>query len=121
MSEVAEFPLPVDATPEERATATRDIGARTTILADEPRAIRFAGKVVGQTGPIWHFQYVRMYALPKGFLAAGHDLREGIVVVYADAPEDLARGFAHESVRELVVDELTFRGILAKGRGAHAA
>lgn len=114
MSEVTEFPLPVDATAEERATATREIGKHTTVVEEGARAVRFNGRVIGQTGPIWHFQYVRMYALPQGFLAAGHDLREGIVVVHADSPEGLAQGFAHQSVRELVVDELTFRGVLAK-------
>ena len=120
MSDTAEFPLPVDATDEERATASREIGKHATIVEQTALALRLEGRTIGQTGPIWHFQYVRMFAVPNGFIAAGHDLREGIIVVFAKTAEGLAAGFGHESVRELVTDELTFRGAIAKRGSAHA-
>ncbi len=116
MSELAEFPLPADVTDDERATARREIGARTTIVEETPTAIRFEGRLIGQTGPIWHYQYTRAYALAHGFLAAGHDLRTGITVIYADALDQLAAGFGNAGVREFVEDELRFRGLI----GAHA-
>ena len=111
-SEIAEFPLPADATDEERATAKREIGRYTKIVGEEPRVIRFEGKKIGQTGPVWHFQYIRVYQLPKGYLVAGHDLHEGIKVARAETPEDLPRGFANDLVREFVEDELRYRKII---------
>jgi len=90
-SEIAEFPLPADVTADERATAKREIG---------------------QTGPVWHFQYTRLYQLPHGFLVAAHDLHEGIKVSYADTPEGLPKAFENETVREFIEEELRFRKIL---------
>ena len=111
-SEIAEFPLPADATAEERATAKREIGKYSKITAEEPRIIRFEGKKIGQTGPVWHFQYIRLYELPKGYLAAGHDLHEGIKVAHAETPQDLPKVFENDLVREFVEDELRYRKII---------
>ena len=111
-SEIAEFPLPADATQEERATAKREIGKYAKIVSEEPRVIRFEGRAIGQTGPVWHLQYTRLYALPKGYLVATHDLHEGIKVAYADSPEGLPRAFENETVREFIEDELRFRKII---------
>ena len=111
-SEIAEFPLPADVTEEERTTAKREIGKYTTILGEEPRVIRFAGRTIGQTGPVWHFQYTRLYQLPKGYLAAGHDLHEGIKVAYTETPDDLPKVFENDLVREFVEDELRYRKII---------
>jgi len=111
-SEIAEFPLPADVTEEERTTAKREIGKYTKILGEEPRVIRFAGRTIGQTGPVWHFQYTRLYQLPKGYLAAGHDLHEGIKVAYTETPDDLPKVFENDLVREFVEDELRYRKII---------
>jgi hypothetical protein len=111
-SEIAEFPLPADVTEEERATAKREIGKYTKILGEEPRIIRFAGRLMGQTGPVWHFQYTRLYALPKGYLVADHDLHEGIKVAFAETPEELPKAFENDLVREFVEDELRYRKII---------
>jgi hypothetical protein len=99
-------------TEEERATAKREIGKYTKIIGEEPRVIRFAGRTIGQTGPVWHFQFTRLYALPKGYLAAGHDLHEGIKVAYAETPEGLPKAFENDLVREFVEDELRYRKII---------
>ena len=112
MSETAEFPLPADATDEERATAKREIGKHTKIVEATDDAIRFEGEVIGQTGPVWHFQYTRMYRLPKGYLAAAHDLHEGIKVAYADDAAALPRAFENPLVREFLEDELRFRKVV---------
>jgi hypothetical protein len=118
MSEqTTEFPFPFDATDEERATARTEIGKYTRIVGEERDRIRFAGRPLGQTGPIHRFQYLRMYELPKGFLVAGHELREGIKVFHADSAEALPRCFAHEGVAEFIEDELRFRGVI---KGEHA-
>jgi len=111
-SEIAEFPLPADATDEERATAKREIGRYTKIVGEEPRLIRFEGQKIGQTGPVWHFQYIRLYELQKGYLAAGHDLHEGIKVAHGETPEDLPKAFDNGLVREFVEDELRYRKII---------
>ena len=111
-SEIAEFPLPADATEEERATAKREIGKHAKIVGEEPRVIKFEGRSIGQTGPVWHLQYTRLYALPKGYLVAAHDLHEGIKVAYADSPDELPKAFANETVREFIEDELRFRKLL---------
>jgi hypothetical protein len=111
-SEITEFPLPADATQEERVTAKREIGKYSKIVGEEPRVIRFEGKLIGQTGPVWHFQYTRLYQLPKGYLAAGHDLHEGIEVAYAETAEDLPKAFENDLVREFVEDELRYRKVI---------
>lgn len=111
-SQIAEFPLPADVTDEERATAKREIGKYTKIISEEPRVIRFAGSSIGQTGPVWHLQYTRLYQLPKGYLVAAHDLHEGIKVAYADKAEDLPKAFENDLVREFVEDELRYRKII---------
>jgi len=115
MSETTEFPLPADATDEERATAKREIGRYAEIAGEESRLIRFRGRTLGQTGPIWHFQYTRVYAVAQGFVVAGHDLREGIVVRHADALAQVTEGFGNDGVREFIEDELRFRGLLPTG------
>jgi hypothetical protein len=110
--DISEFPFPADATDEERAQAKQEIGAHARIVEATPRALRIAAKLLGQTGPIWHYQYTRIYALPKGYLAAGHDIREGIKVSYSDELEDVAADLGHDGVREFILDELRFRGLL---------
>jgi len=110
--DIAEFPLPADTTDQERAQAKREIGKHAEIVGEEPRAVRIKGKLLGQTGPNWHFQYTRIYALPTGFLAVGHDIREGIKVSYADDLAEVADGFKNEGVREFIIDELRFRKVL---------
>ena len=110
--DTAEFPLPADTTDAERAQAKREIGKHAQIVAEEPRLIKLRGRLLGKTGPNWHFQYTRIYALPKGFLAAGHDIREGIKVSYADDLAHVADGFENEGVREFIEDELRFRKLL---------
>jgi hypothetical protein len=111
-SEIAEFPLPADVTNEERATAKREIGKYTKIIGEEPRVVRFAGRLIGQTGPVWHFQYTRLYQLPKGYLAAGHDLHEGMKVAFAETAEELPKAFDNDLVREFVEDELRYRKVI---------
>ena len=123
MTDIAEFPLPADASEEERATAKGEIGKYAEIVGDEPRVIRFKGRTIGQTGPVWHLQYTRMYALENGYLVAAHDLHEGIKVVHADSPEKLPGAFGNETVREFLEDELRFRKIVgaeAKAGSEHA-
>jgi hypothetical protein len=112
MSEIAEFPLPADVTDEERSTARREIARYATIVSETQSVIRFNGELIGQTGPVWHFQYTRMYKLPSGYLAAAHDLHEGIKVAYADEPAALPLAFANPLVREFLEDELRFRKIV---------
>ena len=119
-SDVAEFPLPADVTEEERATAKREIGKYAQLLGEEPGAIRFEGRTIGQTGPVWHLQYTRLYALDKGYLVAAHDLHEGIKVAYTERAEDLPRAFDNDTVREFLEDELRFRKIIGtEHAGAH--
>lgn len=112
MSETTEFPLPNDVTDEERAAAKREIGKYTKVVGETATAIRFDGELIGQTGPVWHFQYTRMYRLPRGYLAAAHDLHEGIKVAFADRPEELPKAFENPLVREFLEDELRFRKIV---------
>lgn len=119
MSETAEFPLPIDATDEERAAARDGIARHATVRGETPRAIRFDGRVIGQTGPIWRFQYTRLYAVEKGYLAAGHDLRAGIVVGFAEKAEQLPEVFESPVVREFVEDELRFRKIIGAAPARH--
>ena len=110
--DTAEFPLPADTNDTERAQAKREIGKHAQIVAEEPRLLKLKGRLLGKTGPNWHFQYTRIYALPKGFLAAAHDIREGIKVSYADDLAHVADGFENEGVREFIEDELRFRKLL---------
>ena len=110
--DTAEFPLPADANDEERAQARSEIGKHADIVRAERDRIVLKGKVLGKTGPNWHFQYTRIYALPKGFLAAGHDIREGIKVSYSDDLAHVADAFENEGVREFIIDELRFRKLL---------
>ena len=119
MSEIAEFPLPIDVTDEERAAARAGIAKHATIRDETPRAIRFDGRLLGQTGPIWRFQYTRLYALEKGFLAAGHDLRAGMVVGFTETAEQLPECFDSPVVREFVEDELRFRKVIARAPARH--
>lgn len=110
--ETAEFPLPHDATDDDRAAAKREIGRHATIVGEEPDRIRFRGRLLGKTGPIWHFQYTRIYALEKGYLAVGRDIRAGIGSSYSDDLAHVARGFENEGVREFIEDELRFRKLI---------
>ncbi|CAN5152602.1 hypothetical protein BH18CHL2_BH18CHL2_02700 [soil metagenome] len=118
MSETAVFPLPVDASEEEREAARSQIAKHTAVHEVGPSSIAFEGRAIGQTGPVWHLQYTRLYALPTGYLVAAHDLREGIVVRYAGTPEKLAESFEQPAVREFIDDELRFRGITGTGDAA---
>ncbi|HEX9268765.1 MAG TPA: hypothetical protein VF998_02865 [Candidatus Limnocylindria bacterium] len=108
----AEFPLPSDATDEDRTAAKRAIGQYASITGEEPGVIRFKGRLLGKTGPHWHFQYTRIYALEKGYLAVGRDIREGIKLSYADELAQVADGFENDGVREFIEDELRFRKLL---------
>lgn len=110
--DIAEFPLPADASDEERAQAKAEIGAYTRVIETAPHGLRIEATLLGQTGPIWHFQYTRIYALSQGYLAAGHDIRDGIKVSHAADLEHVADGFANDGVREFILDELRFRGLL---------
>jgi len=112
MSETAEFPLPADVTDEERSTAKREIAKYAEIVGETDDVIRFTGELIGQTGPVWHFQYTRVYKLPKGYLAAAHDLHEGIKVAHADQADGLPKAFENPLVREFLEDELRFRKIV---------
>ena len=116
-SEIAEFPLPADVTDEERATAKREIARYAKILGEEPRVIRFEGRTIGQTGPVWHLQYTRIYKVADGFLVAAHDLHEGVKVAHAASPDELSKAFADPTVREFIDDELRFRKIVDTGTG----
>ena len=95
MSETTEFPLPYDAGPEELATAKREIAKHTEVVGEGERSIRFVGQSIGQTGPVWHFQYTRLYRLPNGYMVAGRDLHEGVKVAFANDAESLAGAFAN--------------------------
>lgn len=112
MSETTEFPLPFDAGPEEFATAKREIAKHTEVVGEQDRAIRFVGQSIGQTGPVWHLQYTRLYRLPTGYMVAARDLHEGVKVAFAAEPEGLAAAFANPVVREFIEDELRFRKII---------
>ena len=120
MADVAEFPLPMDVTDDERATARREIGRYAEIVGEDERVIRFNGRMIGKTGPVWHLQYTRMYELESGYLVAAHDLHEGIKVAHADSPEKLPEAFANETVREFLEDELRFRRVGGAGADEHA-
>ncbi len=111
MSET-EFPLPHDVSAEEREAAKREIGKHAQIVGVAERAIRFIGEQIGQTGPVWHLQYTRLYRLPNGYLAAARDLHEGVKVAFAKDAGSLAEGFANPLVREFIEDELRYRKVI---------
>jgi hypothetical protein len=118
MSETATFPLPFDATRQDRDAAKKEFAKYTEVLGEEDRAIKFAGEQIGQTGPVWHFQYTRLYRLPNGFLAAARDIHEGVKVAFAKDAESLAATLADNAVvREFIEDELRYRKIIGQ---AHA-
>ena len=117
MSETAEFPLAFDATDAERETAKRELAKYAKIVDAADRVIRFEGELIGQTGPVWHFQYTRLYRVPNGYLAAVRDLHEGVKVAFAPTPEALAETFDNPVVREFIEDELRYRKVIGS---AHA-
>lgn len=118
MSETAEFPLPFDASKEERDTAKREIGKHTEIVSEDDDAITFVGEKVGQTGPVWHLQYTRIYRIAKGYLVAARDLHEGVRVAFAKTPEEIAEAFDNPVVREFIEDELRYRNVVGTKHGA---
>jgi hypothetical protein len=118
MSETAEFPLPYDASKEERETAKREIGKHTKVISDSDHAIILEGEKIGQTGPVWHIQYTRLYRIPSGYLVAARDLHEGIKVAFAKTPEGLAEAFENPVVREFIEDELRYRNIVGSEHAA---
>jgi len=119
MSETAEFPLPFDASPDEREAAKREIAKYTEVNKEDDHAITFVGEKIGQTGPVWHLQYTRIYRVPKGYLVAARDLHEGVKVAFAQTPEELTRAFENPVVREFIEDELRYRNIIGSEHGAH--
>ena len=118
MSETAEFPLAFDSTDAERDNAKREIAKYTKLLGDGDHLIRFTGESIGQTGPVWHFQYTRLYRVPNGYLVAARDLHEGIKVAFAPTPERLAESFDNPTVREFIEDELRYRKIIGSAHGS---
>ena len=118
MSETAEFPLPYDATKEERDTAKREIGKHAKVVSETDSAITFEGEKIGQTGPVWHIQYTRLYRIAKGYLVAARDMHEGIKVAFADTPDGLAEAFENPVVKEFIEDELRYRNVVG---AKHAA
>lgn len=111
----ASFPLPADVTAEERRQLKQGLSPHADVRAEDEGAVRFEGEQIGQTGPVHHFQYLRLYRIRKGFLAVGHDLREGLTVTFAERAEDLPNAFSEDTVREFVEDELRFRGVIGAG------
>ena len=118
MSETTEFPLPFDVSDQERETAKREIAKHTQVVGEADRAIRFVGEKIGQTGPVWHIQYTRLYRIPNGYLVAGRDMHDGMKVGFATDPEGLAALFENRVVREFIEDELRFRKIIGTKHGA---
>ena len=112
MSETAEFPLPYDASTDERETARREIAKYAKVIGETDQAITFEGEKIGQTGPVWHFQYTRLYRIPKGYLVAARDLHAGVTVAFSQTPEGLAEAFENPVVREFIEDELRYRNIV---------
>ena len=82
MSETAEFPLPYDTTDAERDAAKNELAKHVQIVSTAERSITFVGTQIGQTGPVWHLQYTRLYKLPNGYLAAARDMHEGVKVTF---------------------------------------
>lgn len=119
MADETTFPLPADVEESERETLRREVAHYAKVLGDDARDFRFEGAQIGQTGPVHHFQYIRLYRVADGFLAIGHDLREGMKVTFAKTAEELPGAFAEQTVREFVEDELRYRGVLP-GAGARS-
>lgn len=118
MSETATFPLPFDATPQDLDKAKKEFAKYTEVIVAKDRELTIAAEQIGQTGPVWHFQYTRLYRLPNGFLAAARDIHEGVKVAFAKDAESLAKTFADNAVvREFIEDELRYRNIIGQ---AHA-
>lgn len=109
---MATFPLPNDVTDDERRALRDGIARHTKVIGEQDRAFQLDAEQVGQTGPVHHFQYIRLYRVQNGFLAIGHDLREGMKIVFAERAEDLPRSFEPDTVREFVEDELRFRKVI---------
>ncbi len=118
MSETAEFPLPYDASPADLETAKREIAKHTQVVGEGERSVRFVGESIGQTGPVWHLQYTRLYRLANGYLVAARDLHEGVKVAFAVDPESLATVFENPTVREFIEDELRYRKIIGTKHGS---
>jgi len=112
MSETAEFPLPYDTTDEERDAAKRELAKHVQIVSTAERSITFVGTQIGQTGPVWHLQYTRLYKLPNGYLAAARDMHEGVKVTFTKDVKSLADAFANPIVREFIEDELRYRKVI---------
>ena len=112
MSETAEFPIAFDAPASERETAKRELAKYTKVIGDGERGIEIEGTTIGQTGPVWHIQYTRLYRIPNGYLAASRDLHEGVKVAFAKTPEGLSETFDNPIVREFIEDELRYRKII---------
>ncbi len=108
----ATFPLPADVTEDERRALREGIAGHATVLGEDATSFRFEGEPVGQTGPVHRFQYLRLYRIAAGYLAIGHDLRDGVVIRFASSAEALPTQFEPETVREFVEDELRFRRII---------
>ena len=108
----ATFPLPADVTDDERRQVRERLGQYARIVDEDQRAMRIEAEQIGQTGPVHHYQYIRLYRTPKGFVAIGHDLREGMKVAFAQRAEDLPPRFEPDTVREFVEDELRYRHII---------
>ena len=122
MSDTALFPLPFDATPEDRERAKQELAKFTKVIGEEGGAIKIVGEQIGQTGPVWHLQYTRLYRLPNGFLAAARDIHEGTKVAFAEKAEQLPGVFAkNDTVKEFLEDELRYRKIIAPAHGAGGA
>jgi hypothetical protein len=111
MAEAA-FPLPADVADDERRQLRDGIAKHAKVLGEDATAFRFEAEQIGQTGPVHHFQYIRLYRTGNGYLAIGHDLREGMKVAFAERAEDLPARFELDTVREFVEDELRFRNLL---------
>ena len=112
MSETAEFPLPYDTTDAERDVAKRELAKHVQIVSTAERSITFVGTQIGQTGPVWHLQYTRLYKVPNGYLAAARDMHEGVKVTFTKDAKSLADAFANPVVREFIEDELRYRKVI---------
>ncbi len=118
MPEVTSFPLPADVDDEERSSLREALARHTRIVAEDASNVRFEGAQIGQTGPVHHLQYIRLYRLGDGFLAIAHDLREGMKVSFAKTSEELPATFTEPTVREFVEDELRYRGVISSSARA---
>src|SRR5687768_7833072 len=96
----ATFPLPADVTEEERRQLRDGIARHAKVLGEDATAIRLEAEQIAQTGPVHHFQYIRLFRIANGYLAIGHDLREGMKVAFAERAEDLPARFEPDTVRE---------------------